>query len=151
MTAVTLQDQLKELSDTQFFIALENYVQFKIPIIIPNLLIFNGYNTAIALSTFDADSFVEIEQFMRNDFIKEMLDPLSDNPEDFFGNFVKFPSQFTLLSGHKRLIIQLTKVCQKLYHDAPLPDDITPTGYNEIRNGAEEAYVNCTLFFRSSL
>lgn len=126
MTSVTLQTTLKETSDKQFFVALESYVKFKIPPIIPNVLIFNGYNTAIALSTFDNESFEEIEEFMRNDFIKEMLDP-SEDIEDYLGSFSKIPSRFALLSGHKRIIKQLVKACQTIYEATPEPvEDSTP-------------------------
>lgn len=83
---------------------------------------------------------------MRNDFLEEMLDPSTEKIEDFLGNFAKIRSRFTLLSGHKRLIKELIKVCQKLYEETPLPEDITTQGKNRTHIKHKKLYVSIIPF-----
>lgn len=73
MTTCDLTQALKISSDVEFFTNLEKYVKFDIPVIIKNILMLNGYNTAIALSTFDENSTREIQDFMRNELIQEIV------------------------------------------------------------------------------
>lgn len=84
---------------------------------IRNLLILNGYNTAIALSTFDEDSFHESQEFMRSELVNEIIEIPDESKSEYFGAFHKSPTKFTILGGQTRIIKILAKACKHLYEE----------------------------------
>lgn len=62
---------LKYKSGVEFFDLLQGNLDFTIPPDIKRILLFNYYDSAIALSKFDSDSVKEVEIAMRTDFIKD--------------------------------------------------------------------------------
>jgi hypothetical protein len=109
-----LRITLTETSGIEFFDILEKHLNFKVPVTLKNVLTFNRYDNASALSKFNNDSISEIQECMRHIFENDMIDD-KENIADYLGKFTKVQSKFILLSGELKLINIMVETCRRLY------------------------------------
>lgn len=130
-----LKENLMKTSKNDFFTYLEEYVKYPVPELIKNILIFNGYDTAISLSKLDEDSLNEIETTMRNVFNASLI-PETDSLQAYVGVFHKNFKQFVLFSGQKRFIKTLAEACYKFCNPETSPAAIAGNSPNRGTNSA---------------
>lgn len=107
-------DNLKNCADGEFFVNLEQCVGFKIPIEIKNVLQFNYYNTAIALSQLDGDSTKEMENAMRTDFdTSVVLD--GESIQNYLRRYSNNQKNFKLFGGQIRIIHSIADYSRGVY------------------------------------
>lgn len=107
-------DKLKQSSGSEFFKLLEEFIDFKIPTVIKNILSITHHSTAYAFCNFDETSLIEIESFMRDDFDSDMV-PVGESKNDYLGYYSEAQDKFKLICGQVKVISNIARECQKLY------------------------------------
>lgn len=114
MSEYNYKYQLTITRGNAFFDVFERFLKVNIPSTLKNVLTLNHYDTIFTLSEFDEDSVKEIQEFMRNVFVKEMLDE-NENMCDYLERFTNIQTKFVLISGDIRLIKRMSETCKRMY------------------------------------
>lgn len=73
-----------------------------LPVYLKNILSINGYNHLLSLEELDEQSIQDVEKFAR-----ENMKNYVPNTEAYFYIFKENPSDFRILSGHRKLLLKL--------------------------------------------
>lgn len=116
MSVVSLTNILRHSTEDEFYKCLETIINFKIPLIIKNILSVTQYTSAYAFRNFDKNSLHHIETFMRNNFNGDMI-PDGELMKDFLGYYWRTQNKFKLVGGQITIIENIARECQKLYEN----------------------------------
>lgn len=109
-----LNKQLKTSDSDNFFIALEQCVEFQIPQQLRAILTLNLMTNAVSFSRDIMGAISEIENFMRFNLKKSML-KVNQSMDNILGVWINNQKSFTLMSGQRRMLMVISDYCQKLY------------------------------------
>lgn len=107
------KDSMESQNPTQsedFFTEAETALNIKIPLILKDLLIINGFENEIIISNINDSDIKEITLFARNELHK-IID--KENLPKYYGPYWKNPSLFQIVPGHKNIIILLSEYYKK--------------------------------------
>lgn len=105
---------------SNFFTHIEsNAPAAELPVYLKYLLTLNGFDNVIAFSMLDEAAIVELEQFGRTellDLLRQLVPTLrEDQLPLFFHLYWRNPGDFKIMQGHRQMLLQMAKYCNKLW------------------------------------
>lgn len=100
-----------------FFTLLVQFFTLKIPIYMKKILILSGYDNIITLSKLNNEHICEIEEFMQNNFVANMMKE-NETIEQYLGIYKNSQKNFQFVSGHKVLLRTMSSYCKSEYKES---------------------------------